>query len=175
MPNWLRRVRGVAGIAMWWGASFATLGLVSAALRLMGTDSLPVLALTAQIVESWAWWGLQGGVVYGLLFATAERRRTWSELSLVRAAWLGAAAGGLPPALTGVVHLVQTGVTLGELTPSVGIGVVGGALTAAGALALARRTSHLAGAAGDDALLSASFDPMAVRPAPGDESRVRVP
>ena len=174
MPSWVRRLRGVAGTALWWGASFAALGLVSAVLRLAGTEGLPVVALSAQIVEAWALWGLRGGVVYGLLFATAERKRTWAELSLVRAAWLGAVAGGLPPAVTGLVHVLQTGVTLGELTPSVGIGVVGGALTAAGALALARRAARLSPTTSDELLQAAPYEETTTLDTSADEVMVRM-
>jgi hypothetical protein len=98
----LRKLRGVIGTGLAWGAAWAAVmavaGLVIGILRPEeigpGEGAIAVGAIMAQV-------GFFSGIGFGILLAVAERRRTILDLSPGRAAMWGIVAAAAFPLLTG--------------------------------------------------------------------------
>lgn len=103
MRAFLRKCRGIAGVAItWgavWGAVFATLALV---IGIIDPDSIDPGETPLRIAGMGAVFGAVSGVAFGVLLSVAERRKTLRELSLTRVALWGAIASAVFPLLTPV-------------------------------------------------------------------------
>ena len=103
MRAFLRKGRGILGVAItWgavWGAVFATLAFVAGAID---PDSIDPGETRLRIAGMGAVFGAVSGVVFGVLLSVAEGRKTLRELSLARVALWGAAATAVYPLLTAV-------------------------------------------------------------------------
>lgn len=127
MSPLFRKLRGVSGTGLAWGAAWAAimaaLGVVIGVLRPEeigpGEGAIAVGAIMGQV-------GFFSGVVFGTLVAIAERRKTILDLSPGRAAMWGILASAAFPLLTGRADAVFV------LCPL-------GAACAAASVAIARR------------------------------------
>lgn len=92
MKKLLRRIRGAIGMGITWAIAW---GLVGGVMELIDREGA--------LVDIWpivlALPGFVGGVIFSLVFAIAEGRRRFEELSLPRFGALGAAVGVLLGAL----------------------------------------------------------------------------
>lgn len=134
MKKWLRRIRAAVTMGLLWAVPWAVVAV------LIGL----VVDPNESMDEMWwvigAYPGFLGGVLFSVVLAIAERRRSLSELSIRRFGAWGAAAGlvigvlpfmlGTPSADLDVARLAT--VVMGSFT-------LMSALSAAGSLALARR------------------------------------
>ena len=141
MKGWIRRIRGALGLGLTW----AIVGFIAG----MGIEVVhnvwpnPI----GSAVDIWpmtlAVPGLFGGVAFSAVLGIAGRRRRFDELSLPKvAAWggIGGLLVSLIPAGMVALGLASPNVPLWELTLGIaGPFVLGGAVAAAGTLALARR------------------------------------
>jgi hypothetical protein len=148
MKPWLRRLRGVLGVGALWGVAGTAYGAMSALVAKVLSGVRPGVPLFEFLLEV----GLGAGAVGFLLgsgfagvLAVIERRRTFDQLSLARAAaWAAMVGATLPIAYLLVffgpegVVLSLTRTPLAVIAASVSYGALGGAL-AAGTVALARR------------------------------------
>lgn len=125
MRTFLRKLRGALGLALTWTIAWAALGAVigtiDSVLRPTGGESPWHMAKVLGSV------GFVSGLTCAVAIASLERRRQFSQLSLMRVALWGALGGATIPLLTAVPEsqLLWT-------CPF-------GALLAAGSLGLARR------------------------------------
>lgn len=149
MKEWLRRIRGAAGMGVTWAAGWAIVGV------LIGVTSklLPGLPWDAFFevfdapLPALAIPGFLGGALFSVVLGIAGRRRRFSELSLPRFGAWGAVGGLLLSVLPGAM------VAVGLATPAPGVdmwlgtAVIAGpfallsAASAAGSLALARKAN----------------------------------
>ena len=153
----LRRLRGVLGTALTWGASWAVigLGLGSIALRFVPPGIMPPHALLL-VALRWGVLGALSGASFAIALSIAERRRARAveELTGRRVALWGAVGGAvLPIALLPLVAAVVPAALVPALA-LVPFGSVFGAASAAASLRLARRARGLAAPAADIELLS---------------------
>lgn len=126
MNRFFRRLRGALGLGLLWGLGGAVAGgviegvlnLLPGSDLLLGVDMWPAaLAIPAFLA----------GIVFSIVLAIVERRRSFDELKLPRLALWGAIGGLLLGAIVGLPFAVIAALSL-----------TSGA-SAAGSLALARR------------------------------------
>ncbi len=126
MKAWLHRIRGVLGTALTRAAGWAGLGGL---LGFVVPGWSPFAALTLAFV------GLYTGAAFAVLLGISERRRTLEELSLPKVAIIGAVVA------VGVLALsMGSGTPAGIWLSYQAVGGLVGAGSAAGSLALARRS-----------------------------------
>ena len=99
----IRRLRGVAGVAVLWGTIWAVLGallgLVYGALRPEDIDPGESPTRIAAILGTA---GFISGAGFAMMLAFLERGRTLRDISAVRVALWGGAGGAVIPLLTAV-------------------------------------------------------------------------
>ena len=151
MKRWLRRIRGALGLGLTWGIVGFTIGMGIELIQNVWPNPL------GSAVDIWpaalAYPGLLGGVAFSTVLGIAGRRRRFDELSLPRFAAWGAVGGlvvSLFPAAMVAMGLATPNIPVWQITAGLaGPCILGGAVAAAGSLALAR-------VAEDRALLAAS-------------------
>lgn len=138
MRKWLRRIRGAIGMGLIWAVTWFGAGLILLLVVGVGAADVPFPLFFGLL-------GFLAGVTFSGILGIAERRRTFSQMSLPRfAAW-----GGVGGFLLSVVMAIALG---GDSFPVLGaIFALSGAGCAAGSLALARRAT-------DRAVLDAGAD-----------------
>jgi uncharacterized membrane protein len=103
MRAFLRKCRGILGVAItWgavWGAVFATLAFI---VGIIDPDSIDPGETPLRIAGLGAVFGVVSGVAFGVLLAVAEGKKTLRDLSLARVALWGAVASAVFPLLTPV-------------------------------------------------------------------------
>lgn len=129
MSSLLRRLRGLVGTAVIWGAGWFGLSAVGWGIALWGQAPLGVIFNLAAGV------GLAGAIAgagFSIVVGIAERKRSLDELSFARFAIWGA-LGGILVGLPFVAEIASSGLMAV-------FGILGGlgATSAAGSLALAR-------------------------------------
>ena len=132
MKKWLHRIRGAVGMGLTWAAAWFGVGALIGLVFFGGG----LVELVSNSVV-FAVFGFVGGAAFSGVLGIAEGRRRFDEMSLPRFAAWGAAAGLLLSVL-----LLGTGGSI-PLLGSVVVASVAtllGAGSAAGSLALARRT-----------------------------------
>ena len=139
-----RKVRGILGMAMSWGAVWMPVNLAYLAYRLgadvrhLDTSFLPRLALSVAAHGFVA--GAITGASFALILSALEQRRRLRELIPWRVAWFGGLAGGLSIAVAAVIDAVTPGaLRLQQLGEMIIIYTATGTLLGMGTLALARR------------------------------------
>ena len=148
MNRWSRRIRGAIGMGVTWAVGWALAGLLIGVTSLllpglpwdaffeMFDAPLPALAIP----------GFIGGALFSVVLGIAGHRRRFDELSLPRFAAWGAVGGllvGLVPAamVTAGLATPRAGLDLWRTTAAIaGPLILLGAASAAGSLALARRS-----------------------------------
>ena len=129
MAKWLRRIRAAAGIGLTWAVAWFAAGMLL----------LLVVGVDAADVPFPLFFGLLGflaGSAFSMLLGALAGRRKFSEMSLARFATWGA-LGGLM--LTGIFLVMEGPGALLVVGP---VFALAGALSAAGTLALARRSER---------------------------------
>jgi hypothetical protein len=128
MSRWLRRLRGAFVVGVFWALAW---GLVAGGIMEAIVDP------NGRIADIWPMvLGIPGffaGVIFSVVFAIAERNRSFEELSLPRFTALGAASA----ALLGVPAMTVFGAGALVLVPLTLLG----AASAAGSLAIARKAA----------------------------------
>lgn len=130
MSSLLRRLRGLVGMAVTWGAGWFGVSAVGWGIALWGQVPLGVvLNLAAGVGMA----GAIAGAGFAVIVGIAERKHSFEEISFLRfAAW--GALGGVLVGLPFIGELIY----IGYLGPFFGILGGLGATSAAGSLALAR-------------------------------------
>jgi hypothetical protein len=131
MQKWARRIRGAIGMGFTWGAAWFVAGLVPRWVFGFNTD-VPFPLVFGVL-------GFIGGVIFSVLLALAERRRSFDQLSLPRfAAW--GAVGGLLLSAFFARAASLSGADVLAVAPTFALAC---AVCASGSLALARRAERL--------------------------------
>lgn len=143
MKNWLRRMRGAAGIGLIWAFAWFTAGMIL--LLIVGPDAADV-----PFPLGFGMLGFFAGATFSVVLGAIEGQRSFDQMSIPRFAGWGAVGGLLlAGGFVSIVALLGAGsLDIVVLAP---VFAVAGALSAAGYLALARR-------AGDSEMLGAVDD-----------------
>jgi hypothetical protein len=164
MKKWLRRIRGAIGMGLTWAVAWSGAGAIVTLGFVLRTGSRPDAPFPIMFAAA----GFIAGLIFSGLLGLVDGRRRFDQMSLPRfAAW--GAAGGFLLATTFVLAVSLSGdpgflwnlVTVGPLFAAAGAG------SAAGSLALARRTQ-------DRALLETTEELTAMG-LPGAEARRVLP
>jgi hypothetical protein len=101
MRAFLRKCRGILGVAITWGAVWAAVfAVIAFVIGIIDPDSIDPGEGPLPVSGFGAVFGAVSGIVFGVLLALAERRKTLKDLSLIRAALWGAVATAVYPLLT---------------------------------------------------------------------------
>ena len=128
MNRWLRRIRGAIGMGLTWAAAWFGAGMILLLVVGVGAADVPFPLFFGLL-------GFLAGATFSGVVGMAEGRRRFDQMSLARFAGWGALGGLL---LSGVFVLVAG--LAGELLVLAPVFALAGAGSAAGTLALARRT-----------------------------------
>lgn len=140
MKKFVRRLRGLLGVGLTWGALWSMIGAgVGMAIGIVAPGvwemTNPILKWTVGM----GLYGLVSGVGFGSLLALREGRKTLFDLSLRRAAIWGVAGAAAVPLLFGALGAFEVGTTTAEVLGAILVtGVLGGTFAPA-AIAIARR------------------------------------
>ena len=151
-----KRLRGVLGTALTWGAGWTVIGLAVGALQAIGlraagiTIPMETSRFLALVTLRWTVFGIVAGSLFALALWYAGRRMTsFRALSGRRAALWGLGAGAtLPLGFSAFLVAGGNSVPMIALVPFVITAGLFGAATAGGSVALARRAPELS--AGSD-------------------------
>ena len=139
----LRRIRGLVGTALTWGAIGAVVGVgafvvVSRPWPISAIRWERFLTQFARWEGASALWGIACGLAFSLVFLALERSRGLQQLSLNRVTAWGALAGAVFPALLSVRPLLG-GASIAYFGGIVLASALAGAIWARLSVALARR------------------------------------
>jgi hypothetical protein len=137
-----RKLRGLLGVGVTWGALWATIG---AGIGLVLGIISPELWRYANPVLEWAvgmgLYGFVSGVGFGGLLSLGEGRKTILDLSLPRVALWGVLGSAVVPVLFGMAGAFEAGTTVIDILQAIAVtGVLGGTF-APGSVAIARRAA----------------------------------
>lgn len=140
MGKLLRRLRGLAGVGVTWGAMWAGIGAGIG--LILGMVDPEAWRWTNPILE-WAFgmgvYGFVSGAGFGTLLSLKEGRKRLFELSLGRVALWGLLGSAAVPALMGTLGLLPSGTPVVEIIQAMFVtGFLGGTF-APGSIAIARR------------------------------------
>ena len=128
MKKWLRRIRGAIGVGLTWAAAWFGAGMMLLLVVGFGAADVPFPLFFGLL-------GFLAGVTFSGILGILAGRRRFDEMSLPRFAGWGALGGLL---LSGV--LVLAAGPAGEFLVLGPVFALAGAISAAGTLALARRS-----------------------------------
>lgn len=160
MAGWLRRLRGALGIGLSWAVVWGGVGLLIGVASLL-TPWLPwdrFFAIFDAPLPALSVPGFVGGALFSVVLGVAGRRRRFDQLSLPRFAAWGALGGlllSLVPVTLGALGLAtfREGLQVWQFTAMIAPPLMLlGAGSAAGSLALARRSERRELPAGREAL-----------------------
>lgn len=146
MGNLIRRIRGLAGVGITWGALW---GVIGAGIGLVvGIVSPGAWDWTNPILD-WAFgmglYGVVSGVGFATLLSLGEGRKNILDLSLRRVAIWGVLGSAAVPLLFSAMGSFASGTTMTEILGAIAVtGLLGGTF-APGSVAIARRAALSAG------------------------------
>lgn len=142
----LRRVRGLFGVGLTWGALWGAIGGAIGAV--IGVVS-PTAAIYGNPIIEWALgmgaYGLISGMGFGTILSLREASRTLQEISLKRVAMWGVLGSAAVPLLFGAMGFFEAGVTVMDVLGAMLVTAGLGGLSAPAAVAIARRAELEAG------------------------------
>ena len=160
MNSFVRKLRGLLGVGLTWGALWSVIGAgVGLVLAVLVPDAW---GWTARVFE-WALgmglYGLVSGVGFGSLLALREGRRTVLDIPLRRAAIWGVVGSAAVPLLFGALGTFELGTTTADVLGAILVtGVLGGTFAPA-AVAIARRAELRAAEESKLLMSDPSFEP----------------
>jgi len=135
-----RRVRGLLGVGVTWGISWAGIGAI---VGLVAGVVSPDAGTLANAVFEWAvgmgLYGFVSGVGFGEVLATVERRKALADLSLPRVATWGVLGSAAVPLLFGLLGTFEPGTTTKDVLEAMLLTSFLGGTFAAASVAVARR------------------------------------
>ncbi len=154
MNRFVRRLRGLLGVGLTWGALWSVIGAgVGLVLGVVAPDAWGLTDRVFDWTIGMGLYGLVSGVGFGSLLSLREGRSTIFDLSLRRTAIIGVLGSAAVPLLFGALGMFEVGTTTAEVLGAILVtGVLGGTFAPA-AIVIARR-AELRGAE-DRRLLSA--------------------
>jgi hypothetical protein len=138
--KWLRKLRGLLGVGVMWGALWGGIG---AAIGFVVGLVDPGAWTLANPVVQWALgmgaYGFVSGVGFGGLLALGEGRRTLADLSLRRVALWGVLGSAAVPLLFGALGFFDAGTTMLDVVGAMLVTAGLGGTFAPAAVAVARK------------------------------------
>ena len=157
MNRFVRKLRGLLGVGLTWGALWSVIG--AGVGLVLGAVAPEVWDWTDRVFEWTVGMGLYGlvfGVGFGSLLALREGRSTIFDVSLRRAAIWGTLGAAAVPLLFGALRAFEVGTTTAEVLGAILVtGLLGGTFASA-SIAIARRAELRAG--GESRLLSSELN-----------------
>ena len=146
MSGLARKLRGLLGVGLTWGALWSVIGAgVGAALGVLAPDLWGWSARVLEWTVGMGLYGLVSGFGFGSLLSLREGRRSVFDVPLRRAAIWGVAGAAAVPLLFGALGMFEPGTTTLEILRAILVtGVLGGTFAPA-AIAVARRAELRAG------------------------------
>lgn len=138
MGRRMRAIRGAIGIGVSWALGWAAVGAVIGFITGTALGSIPLQVISVRYAVLFAVMGFVGGALFSMVLRTAERPRSFEELSLPRFTLWGALGGLALGSLATLLGILGAGFSLLGGVMIGGSGLLG-AGSAAGSLALARR------------------------------------
>ena len=140
MSRLVRRLRGLLGVGLTWGAFWSVIGAgIGLVLGVVAPDAWGLTDRVFDWTIGMGLYGLVSGVGFGGLLSLREGRRTIFDLSLRRTAILGVLGSAAVPLLFGALGTFEVGTTTAEVVGAILVtGVLGGTFAPA-AIAIARR------------------------------------
>jgi len=142
MKNWLRRLRGIAGMGLTWGVAGSLVGAGIELLNRVWPNPLGGMMDLWPVALGLP--GFLGGIAFSTVLTLTARSRRLDELSTWKFALLGGVGGlivGVLPLPLHMLGLVPAGFNLWPVTMGLVVPLfLGGATIATGTLALARAT-----------------------------------
>ena len=134
MKKWLKRIRAAVTMGLLWAVPWAVVAV------LIGLVVDPDESMDEMWFLIGAYPGFLGGVLFSIVLAIAERRRSLSELSVRRFGAWGAAAGLVIGVLPFLLGTPSPDINVARLaTIVIGSFTAMSAVSAAGSLAIARK------------------------------------
>lgn len=137
MKHWARRVRGIVGTGTVWGSFGTGLGALFG-VAVSGIDGLPALSVVWRTAFAAGVLSALMGTAFATILTLMEGRRTFEQLSAMRAGVWGAMAGALLPVVFLVLRDAPLMTMVGETLAASGLFGAAGAGMAAGTVLLAR-------------------------------------
>ena len=140
MKNFVRRLRGLLGVGLTWGALWSVIGAgVGAVLGIVAPEMWGWSARVLEWTIGMGLYGLVSGFGFGSLLSLREGRRSVFDVPLRRAAIWGVAGAAAVPLLFGALGMFEVGTTSIEVLGAILVtGILGGTFAPA-AIAVARR------------------------------------
>lgn len=142
----LRRIRGLLGVGLTWGALWGVIGGVIGAI--IGIVA-PEAAIFGDPIIEWALgmgaYGVISGVGFGALLSLGEASRTLREISLKRVAMWGVLGSAAVPLIFGAAGFFEVGTTLADVLGAMLVTAGLGGVSAPTAVAIARKAELEAG------------------------------
>ena len=146
MNRLARRLRGLLGVGVTWGALWSVIG--AGVGLVLGVVAPEVWGWTDRLFEwtiGMGLYGLVSGVGFGSVLSLREGRKTVLDIPLRRAAIWGVVGAAAVPLLFGALGAFEVGTTTAEVLGAILVtGVLGGTFAPA-AIAIARRAELRAG------------------------------
>jgi len=140
MNKLLRRIRGLLGVGLTWGALWSAIG---AGIGLVIGIVRPEAWELANPILVWALgmglYGLVSGVGFGTLLSLREGRKTILDLSLRRVAIWGVLGAAAVPLLFGALGTFEAGTTVADVLGAILVTAILGGTFAPASIAIARR------------------------------------
>ena len=146
MGGLARKIRGMLGVGVTWGAAWGIIGAGVGAV--MGVVS-PELWTFANPIAAWALgmgvYGMVSGMGFAAVLSLTEGRRTLDQLSVKRVALWGVLGSAAVPLLFGALGLFGVTVTAVDVLQAIAVTGGLGGVFASGSVALARKAALEAG------------------------------
>ena len=147
MSELLRKLRGLAGVGLTWGALWAAMGALIGVVAGVFSPELWAVNPVGEWAVGMGLYGLVSGFGFGAVLALREGRKELSDLALRRVAAEGILGSAAVPLLFGALGMFEPGTTTIDVAQAVLVtGLLGGA-SAPASVALARK-AELAAAEG---------------------------
>ena len=146
MNGLVRKLRGLLGVGLTWGALWSVIGAgIGLVLGVVAPDAWGLTDRVFDWTIGMGLYGLVSGVGFGGLLALREGRKTIFDVSLRQATILGIVGAAAVPLLFGALGAFEVGTTTAEVLGAILVtGVLGGTFAPA-AIAIARRAELRAG------------------------------
>ena len=140
MGDLWKKLRGLAGVSVTWGAVW---GVIGAGIGYVVGMVSPDAWIWANPILEWglgmAMYGAVSGIAFGSLLSLREGRKNLFELSLGRVALWGLVGSATAPLVFGALGMFGAGTTLLDIAGAIAVTGFLGGLSAPAAVAIAKR------------------------------------
>lgn len=139
MEKLLRKLRGLAGVAVTWGGAWGLIGAGIGGVIAVVTNAWDWMVPVTEWALGMGLYGAVSGAGFSILLSLREARSTLASLSLRRTAVWGVLGSAAVPLVFGLLGTFEAGTTALDVLGAMGVTAGLGGLFAPGSVALARR------------------------------------